>query len=96
MMLYESIGYKPTLKLYNNFEYKDKVYFITDGQKIRLSNEKEKGKCLTLSTLKSHGVDFIRYDLSIEDYVTVSKKARAALAEPVGNIAKTSAEPRRM
>ena len=91
---YESIGYKPTLKFYDNFEYKDdKLYFIKDGQKIRLSNEKEKGNLFTLSTLKLHqGINFIGYDLGIEDYVTTSKEARAVLAEPVGNIAKTSAE----
>ena len=50
---YKYIGYPGTPKYYGNFEYDDsKLYFITDRQRISLSNEQEEGKCLALSTLQ--------------------------------------------
>ena len=57
-----------------------KLYFIKDKQRISLSNEKEKGKVLALSTI--HGktnVKFIRGDLGI----MASKKSRAALLDEI-------------
>ena len=60
-----------------------------------LSNLKEAGKgiFLALSTLKTrYGEYFIKFVLGILDYDKISKEARVALAEPVNNIAKMSAE----
>ena len=63
-----------------------------NGQEIRLSSEKERGQFLTLSTLKTHGVDFIRYDLGITDYVTILKEVRKKLQESKNRIDEINTE----
>ena len=88
---YEEIGHDPYTKHDNNFEYKyGKLYFIKDGQEIRLSSEKDRGKFVSLSTLKTrYGVEFIRFDINITDDI-ISKEARAVLAKPASYIIEIS------
>ena len=77
----------------------DKLYFIKDKQRISLSNEKEKGKLWSLSTIHGkNNVKFIRVDLGITEYVTASKKSRAASLDeinpettPAQDLSKTTA-----
>ena len=50
---YKQVGHTLFIKYHNKFEYKNKVlYFIKDIERIKLSSDKESGKCLALSTLK--------------------------------------------
>ena len=56
------------------------------------TRKKEENVCRYLTLKSQHGINFIRHDLGITDYVTISKEVSAALAKSVSNIAKTSAE----
>ena len=81
-------------KYYGNFEYDDgKLYFIIDRQRISLSNEKEEGQVLALSTIQGGtNVKIIRSSLGVTEYATMSKVARAALQAPARNLDEISVE----
>ena len=91
---YKQSSFEPDCKDYNDFEYKDdNNFFIKDGERIKLYNAKGRGKVLSLYTLKTHhGINFIKIDLGITEYATISKEARKNLQSTVNSIDEINVE----